>query len=203
MKNLSWKPILVLVVITAAFIYILPSVDMIVNQRPEPSLWPKKKINLGLDLQGGMHLVLEVDTEKAVESTIERLIHELRGELKSERIPLAGIKATDGAEISIRLKRQEDADRFNALLDKEFNDLEIQSQGIDNGQYTFVLNLPDKETDQIKRMAAEQALETIRNRIDQFGVSEPDIRSQGEKRILIQLPGVRDTQRAKNLIGKS
>jgi preprotein translocase subunit SecD len=66
-----------------------------------------------------------------------------------------------------------------------------------------MMDLPDKETAQIKRLAADQALETIRNRIDQFGVNEPDIRNQGENRILIQLPGIKDTDRAKALIGKT
>jgi len=67
----------------------------------------------------------------------------------------------------------------------------------------MILDLPDEETDRIKTLAVDQALETIRNRIDQFGVSEPDIRQQGTNRILIQLPGVTDTQRAKELIGKT
>ncbi|MCJ7771666.1 MAG: protein translocase subunit SecD, partial [Desulfobacterales bacterium] len=73
MKNFSWRPVLILAVILVAFIYILPTVDMVVNKKTEPTLWPHKKINLGLDLQGGMHLVLEVDVDKAVASTIERL----------------------------------------------------------------------------------------------------------------------------------
>jgi preprotein translocase subunit SecD len=67
----------------------------------------------------------------------------------------------------------------------------------------MVMDLPEEETRHIKKLATRQALETIRNRIDQFGVSEPDIRLQGEKRILIQLPGIKDTQRAKDLIGKT
>ena len=74
MKNLSWRLAIVLVVIIGAFIYILPTI--------KPTWWPHKTINLGLDLQGGMHLVLEVDTEKAVESTIERISQEIRSLLR-------------------------------------------------------------------------------------------------------------------------
>jgi preprotein translocase subunit SecD len=74
---------------------------------------------------------------------------------------------------------------------------------MDGDVLTMQIDLPDRETDQIKKLAADQALETIRNRIDQFGVSEPDIRRQGEKRILVQLPGIKDTKRAKALIGKT
>ena len=78
MKTLSWRPISVLVVIAAALIFVLPTI--------RPGMWPHKKINLGLDLQGGMHLVLEVDTDKAVEDTIERLAQELRTSLRKERV---------------------------------------------------------------------------------------------------------------------
>jgi preprotein translocase subunit SecD len=73
----------------------------------------------------------------------------------------------------------------------------------ENDSLTVTLDLPDQETDRIKELAVGQALETIRNRIDQFGVSEPDIRRQGERRLLIQLPGIKDTERAKELIGRT
>ncbi len=165
-------------------------------------MWPHKKINLGLDLQGGMHLVLEVDTEKAVESTIDRIALELRRVLKKERIRHAGVEP-DGLQFSVEIRDSEELDKFDALLDKEYPELRIVSRSEDNGINRIVLDLPDAEQDRIKKSATEQALETIRNRIDQFGVSEPDIRHQGERRILIQLPGITDTERAKDLIGKT
>jgi preprotein translocase subunit SecD len=101
------------------------------------------------------------------------------------------------------LQDQKNIDRFEKLLDKEFKDLRMVSRSTQGEILTIVMDLPDRETDQIKKLATEQALETIRNRIDQFGVSEPDIRQQGEKRILIQLPGIKDTKRAKDLIGRT
>ncbi len=196
MKNFSWKLVAVLAVIITAVIYILPTI--------KPDLWPHKKINLGLDLQGGMHLVLEVDTEKAVESTIERITQELRSLLKKEHIVHSGIDRIKGTRISLKLQDKKDnVDGFESLLNKEFKDLRMLSRSEDNGILTFVLDLPDRETGHIKKLATQQALETIRNRIDQFGVSEPDIRQQGERRILIQLPGIKDTKRAKELIGKT
>jgi len=182
-------------VIIIAIIYIIPTIN--------PTLWPHKKINLGLDLQGGMHLVLEVDTEKAVESTIERLSQEMRSLLKKEHIRHIALNRVEGSRISIKLQDQKDIDRFENLIDKEFKDLRMVSRSTQGEILTIVMDLPDKETDQIKKLATEQALETIRNRIDQFGVSEPDIRQQGEKRILIQLPGIKDTKRAKDLIGRT
>ncbi len=195
MKNISWKLILVIIVLIAAVIYILPSI--------KPTWWPHKKINLGLDLQGGMHLVLEVDTEKALESTIERIRLEIRNLLKKERIRFLSIERVNGAKISVRLQGKDNIDGFEQILNKEFKDLRLVSRSTVHGVLSIVMDLPEEETDNVKKLATRQALETIRNRIDQFGVSEPDIRLQGEKRILIQLPGIKDTERAKNLIGKT
>jgi preprotein translocase subunit SecD len=193
--NLSWRVLAVFGVMIAAIIYVLPTI--------KPSLWPHKKINLGLDLQGGMHLALEVDTDKVVEGTIERIIQEIRSLLKKDHIRYATLNRMEGNRILIKLKGQKNIDGFEKVLDKEYKNLRILSRSMDGDVLTMQIDLPDRETDQIKKMATDQALETIRNRIDQFGVSEPDIRRQGEKRILVQLPGIKDTKRAKALIGKT
>jgi preprotein translocase subunit SecD len=187
--------VIVLAVVIGALVYILPTI--------KPTWWPHKKINLGLDLQGGMHLVLEVDTEKAVQSTIERISQDIRILLRKERIRYTGIDLMEGTKISIETKGKENIEKFEALLDNEFGGMRILSRSEQDETLTVVMNLPDKEAEGIKKLATDQALETIRNRIDQFGVSEPDIRIQGEKRILIQLPGIKDRQRAKDLIGRT
>lgn len=182
-------------VIIAAIVYVLPTI--------KPALWPHKKINLGLDLQGGMHLALEVDTEKAVEGTIERIGQEIRDLCKENHIRYISLNRVQGNRILVKLQGQKNIDAFDQLLDKEFKTLRIVSRSKIDDVLSMEIDLPDKEADQIKKLATEQALETIRNRIDQFGVSEPDIRRQGDKRILVQLPGIKDTKRAKNLIGKT
>ena len=202
MKNFSWRPVLILAVILVAFIYILPTVDMVVNKKTEPTLWPHKKINLGLDLQGGMHLVLEVDVDKAVASTIERLSHDLRRELRKKRIKHKDF-TVDRLSIGFTILDPKELEIFDALLDKEFQGLQKEEKQTTEDAYHIILGLPDTEITRIKKNAVDQALETIRNRIDQFGVNEPDIRNQGEQRLLIQLPGIKDTQRAKDLIGKT
>jgi preprotein translocase subunit SecD len=195
LKVLSWRLISVIIVILAAFVYVLPTFWT--------GMWPYKKINLGLDLQGGMHLVLEVDTAKAVEDTVERITQELRSQLRKERIRVLELERVKGNQISLRVKGQENIEKFEKLLDAEFRDLRLVSRSESEDALSLRLDLPDTETAHIKRLAADQALETIRNRIDQFGVSEPDIRHQGENRILVQLPGIRDTKRAKDLIGRT
>ena len=195
MKNLSWRLIVIVAVVIVAVIYVIPTF--------RPGIWPHKKINLGLDLQGGMHLVLEVEADKAVENTVERIAQEMHETLRREHVHVNSIERRDGVNIAVSVTGDDNIKQFDALLDKEFPDLRIAKRSLNDGTLNIVLDLPDKETDRIRTMAVDQALETIRNRIDQFGVSEPDIRIQGDQRILIQLPGIRDTQRAKDLIGKT
>lgn len=182
-------------VILAAVIYILPTI--------KPGTWPHKRINLGLDLQGGMHLVLEVDTEKAIETKLELIVQELKSEMKKERVRSRGVTLENGRTISVTVNGEDNIKIFDEFLDENFKELREVSRNSANGVLNTAFDLPESETDYIRKSAVDQALETIRNRIDQFGVSEPDIRKQGQNRILIQLPGVKDTQRAKELIGKT
>ncbi len=195
MKTISWRLVLILAVFIVAFVYVIPTFN--------PSIWPHKKINLGLDLQGGMHLVLEVETEKAVESTIERFAQEIREMSRKEDIRGATVDVVDGKRLEIAIADQKMEKEFQDLLDNEFRDLRLVSKGQQGDSFKMTLDLPEDEAERIKKLAVAQALETIRNRIDQFGVSEPDIRMQGKNRILIQLPGISDTQRAKDLIGRT
>jgi preprotein translocase subunit SecD len=194
LKNFSWKLILVFAVIVATLIYVLPTF--------QPELWPHKQINLGLDLQGGMHLVLEVETSKAVESQVERILEEIRDGLRKEQIRRITLDRIEGNRISAKIEDPEALDKFNAILKKDFDFLERQPR-TEAGVSTIILQMSAKEAKEIEKLAVDQALETIRNRIDQFGVAEPDIRRQGENRILIQLPGIKDTDRAKDLIGRT
>jgi preprotein translocase subunit SecD len=123
--------------------------------------------------------------------------------LKKERIRTLGIERVEAVKLAVNVAGRGQYQRFEEMLDEEFPDLRIADRSDTDGVLEITLDIPDKETDHIRKLAVDQALETIRNRIDQFGVSEPDIRIQGERRILIQLPGIKDTQRAKDLIGKT
>ncbi|MFH0725066.1 MAG: protein translocase subunit SecD [Pseudomonadota bacterium] len=194
MRSISWKLVANVGVFLAAIIYILPSIK---------PMWPHTKINLGLDLRGGMHLILEVESEKAVEGTVERLGQELKSLLKKEQIRYKQIERINNNQLRVTLGATDTIKPFEAVLSKDFPLLRERSRTTQGEEPSFIYDLPDKEAQHIKTMATEQALETIRNRIDQFGVSEPDIRRQGENRLLIQLPGITDTNRAKDLIGKT
>ena len=195
MKRFSIRLVMVLAVIIAAVVYVIPTF--------KPEIWPHRKINLGLDLQGGKHLVLEVNTEKAVEAAVERNFQEIRDLVKRNQVQGATVERSGALKITVHVQGKENADKFKLLLDKELRDLRITNRREEADLFAAVFDLPDKESDHIKKMSVDQALETIRNRVDQFGVSEPDIRRQGDNRILIQLPGIQDTQRAKDLIGRT
>jgi len=164
-----------------------------------PDWWSKYRVNLGLDLQGGMHLVLGVDLDEASRGVMERVSDEIRDNLtdKHIRIRKANVTGIDTLELTLISKRKvEDAKQS---LISDFPQMDIDS----NASGNIVLKLKKAELDFIKKYAVDQGIETIRNRVDALGVSEPTIQKQGENRILVQLPGIKDPERAIGLIGKT
>ena len=153
---------------------------------------PNKGIVLGLDLQGGLHLVFEVEGDKAVEITTDRYASRLR-ELFAKKNLTANVTVS-GLTITVTPS--------NTDIIKVVEDNYPTLATVETGT-RLVYKISDKEAGRIKDTSADQALETIRNRIDQFGVSEPTIHRQGENEIVVQLPGVKDPKRAIDLIGKT
>jgi preprotein translocase subunit SecD len=202
LKSLIWRSAIVGLLLLAAFIYLTPTLT-----RDLPVWWgkflPTEKIRLGLDLQGGMHLSLEVETLKAVESSLERDLDELKSELRKAKIRYTGLKRIETEGIAVTLMRDEDVQAFQELLQRRYPDYTLNKLSSVEGQTPLRIVLSQTARAHIVKLAADQALETIRNRIDQFGVTEPDIMPQGEDRILIQLPGIKDPKRAVELIGKT
>ncbi len=201
-KNLKWTAILICAVIAIAVIYLVPTITTV------PLWWednlPSEKISLGLDLQGGMHLLLEVEAEKAVENSIERYASDLEELLFDERIPFDHVSKISPSRIEAVIIDPSTMDRFQDLIQKRFSILKpVGKPIIMQDSATYIMEINSSEQAYIKKLAVDQAIETIRNRIDQFGVSEPVIQRQGKDRILIQLPGVKDPKRAINLIGKT
>ena len=201
-KNIKFRVIVAAVVCLGALFYLLPSLtdDL-------PSYWKdyltKDKIHLGLDLQGGTHLVLEVDTEKALEGSLERTANNLKETLMENKVRFRSIEHKKGNTITIEMQDSAAAKGLSTILKDNFADLEITASETTEGRETTTLKFKEKRAAELKKLAVEQSLETIRNRIDQFGVSEPEIIPEGNDRIIVQLPGVKDTARAKNLIGKT
>jgi len=158
-----------------------------------------QRINLGLDLQGGMHLVLEVEAEKAVDSTTERLVAEVTEALTKTGVQKAEVRKIGREQLMVRVP---DPGRGSVVTEalKEFPSLVPAGT---QGGTEFIYAFEQQRVRRILENALDQALETIRNRVDQFGVAEPTIQRQGSRNIVVELPGIKDPARALQLIGKT
>ena len=198
-KSLKLRFALVMTFLVVSVIFCLPNLI-----EPE-GIWkkylPSDKIHLGLDLKGGMHLLLELDTSKLIDNVMDRRISALKDDMIADGVRFLGIEKRAG-EIVVTV-RQDQKEQFYNLVGNKYPDLRAGDTKVE-GEYLHAgLVLPDSEIMALEDNALSQALETIRNRIDQFGVSEPVIVKQGENQILVQLPGVKDPERALELIGRT
>jgi preprotein translocase subunit SecD len=192
-QKILWKVILMGLTILLAVIFFLPNTPVFQYM---PEWWktnmPSKGIVLGLDLRGGLHLVYEVEGDKAVEITTERYVSTIKGILAKRNLSADVTKS--GSDIVVSPSTPE----IRKAIEDNYPTLSaVEAVG------KLVYKLSAQEEKRIKDNAADQALETIRNRIDQFGVSEPTILRQGENEIVVQLPGVKDPKRAVDIIGRT
>jgi preprotein translocase subunit SecD len=201
-KGTGWRISLIGIFVLLSFLYLTPTLVTTL-----PSWWkgllPKDKIHLGLDLQGGTHLVLEVDTLKAVEGTLDIVATDLEDTLNSKNLRFKRIVRSGSDKVSVVLYEKGTAETVQKLLKDKYPGYEQTPAHDDGGFVALELRINDKDSQDRKDKAVQQALETIRNRIDQFGVSEPTIQREGINHIVVQLPGIKDPQRAIDLIGKT
>ena len=186
----------------AALLYLLPT---FVKSLPDwwSNILPSDKIHLGLDLQGGSHLVLEVKVDKAIENNVERVRGDLANAFREKGVSGVNVERVEGTVLHITVPSA-NAERLRGVLKSDFAYLvEAKPPQTTASGSEFFLTLSKEEMRSLRDYAVDQSLETIRNRIDQFGVSEPIIQRQGQTNILIQLPGIQDPQRAKEIIGKT
>jgi len=170
-----------------------------------PGVWKRNfdPIHLGLDLQGGMHLVLGVEVDKAVESSVDTLSDEIEAVLTEKDIIYRRLERRGVDGLALTVYDQQAAAEVDALIVEQYVNLEPVSSGNVDSFIEKTYRLSTAEVDDIRESAIRQALETLRNRVDEFGVSEPVLQRQTGNRILIQLPGVDDPDRAIELIGKT
>ncbi|MDD5277534.1 MAG: protein translocase subunit SecD [Methylovulum sp.] len=152
---------------------------------------------LGLDLRGGVHFLLEVDMDAAVKQAEERYNDDVRQALRTAGIHYQSV-AKDAEYIKVKLKSADDKPAFMAVLNKDFRTLDVTEPA---AQDEVWLQLSEPETNEIKKFAVAQNMTTLRNRVNELGVAEPVIQQQGDNRIMVQLPGVQDTTRAKEILG--
>jgi preprotein translocase subunit SecD len=181
-KGLQWKLLLTVAVVALAIVLAYP---------------PGKKIKPGLDLKGGIHLVLQVITDDAITIETDQEIVRLQDQLKKKNVPFKAIVKGGPGKFTIQEFGADQEATIKDILDENFQEWDSSFIG-----GTVSLSLKDPVARYLRDQAVNQALETIRNRVDQFGVSEPMIQRQGlaGDRILVELPGIEDTERAKDLI---
>ena len=158
-------------------------------------------MKLGLDLRGGVHFLMQVDTETALRNRQDGTLQDLRIRLREENIRYNQASVEEDSSIFLKfnnLQAKEKAEEFIIDNYAQFN-LPLTS----NGENSIQLYLSEAEIDQIESDAIDQNLTTLRNRVNELGVSEPIVQRQGKKRIVVQLPGIQDTAAAKNILGKT
>ncbi len=196
MSSLGGRILLFTGLLVASLIVIVPTFAAV------PSWWPwKQPVRLGLDLQGGTHLLYQVEIDQALDSTVERISRDVERELREANVGAFTVDRS-GRTLQIRLSNRDKRSEVRRLLEERFTNLTItDSAGTDAPDLT--LELRPAEVLRIRDGAVDQALDIMRNRIDQFGVAEPTLQAQGDDQIVVQLPGIQDPQRAKDLIGRT
>ncbi|MDE5833360.1 MAG: protein translocase subunit SecD [Desulfovibrio sp.] len=200
--GLRWRLLISIAVFILCVVYALPSVPGLGTAMR--NILPDSRINLGLDLKGGIHLTLGVETEKAVSNALAIAGQDIRRMAQDEKIVILRPRVVGGDNLEFILPRAENEDKLRQLLGRHFPQLVFEEpQKGESGQFRFLGRFTPEETNRLEEMALDQALRTIRNRIDQFGVAEPDIRKQTGNRIQVQLPGVSDPRRAVQILGQT
>ncbi len=154
---------------------------------------------LGLDLRGGVHFLMEVDMDAAVSQAEERYVGELRTLLRGEKIRYVSIGRQPG-KLVVKFRSAAERDEAMRLIHKEFRSLLLE-EGQEGDRFLIYGRLDKNEKQAVRKFALEQNITTLRNRVNELGVAEPVIQQQGDNRVVVQLPGVQDTARAKEILG--
>ncbi len=201
-SSLRWRLALVAFVAVLGLTFFLPSLDQ-VRESPLGAFLPSNQVSLGLDLKGGIHLTLGVEVDKALANSLSQMGQDLKSVAQEKEMTIIRLNLLEGKRLEFVLARPEKKADFDELLAKQFPVLAIERTDIvDDGKIKYTVAFTPAHKKQLSEMTVEQAVKTIRNRIDQFGVAEPDIRKAGD-RIQVQLPGLKDPERAMDIIGKT
>jgi len=160
-----------------------------------------KKITLGLDLQGGLHMLLGIKSEIAIESRIKSMAASVKYIFDDEEIIFDELRIVEHKEITFELLDKDDVVKAKALLKKELEGTVLSENGL-----KFTLKMTEEEIERTKANAISQAVDTIRNRLNEFGLAEPTVAKQGEDKILVEVPGIKtqaDEQRIRELIARA
>lgn len=158
-------------------------------------------MNLGLDLRGGVHFLMEVDMEAAVDRRLDVFASEIKRKLREERIRYRGGEAKEG-QLRLVFSRESVRDKAASLVSSEYDQFR-ENYRTSGDDFLLELTLNQQSASEIRKHALDQNLTTLRNRVNELGVAEPLIQQQGSDRIVVQLPGVQDTAEAKRVLGST
>ena len=180
--------------------------DLIValNLAPTTPQWLKnigaKPMKLGLDLRGGVHFLMEVDTKTALTNRLNGTLQDLKIKLRQEEIRYVSVFVDKDQSIKLKTRNQNELNSAVNLIEENYPQFSLSSVDRD---FLISMQLNEEEIENIEADAIDQNLTTLRNRVNELGVSEPIVQRQGKKRIVVQLPGIQDTAEAKKILGKT
>ncbi len=193
-----WQVFVILAVLLAGVVFAAPNLLPRDATEKLPDWVPSQQINLGLDLQGGSYLLLEVDIDSVIREQMEGLVDGIRLELRREKIGYTGL-GVSGDAVVFSLRDPSRIDEVRQIVRDIRDDVLVSAE--ETGR--FEVRFTDQALIERRNSVIEQSIEVVRRRIDETGTREPSIQRQGDQRILIQLPGVRDPERIKALLGKT
>ena len=196
-KNIGWRIAVIAVITVIGIIWTVPNfIDA------AKVWWPtNNRMVMGLDIQGGLHLVLRVDVAGALKQEIARMSGTLRDEFAKDKIPVQSV-TSEHVDSKDRLIIVSTADQVDAIT-KKLTAIYGTTLATSTSGGTVTAEFTELHVREFKKGTIDRAIETIRNRIDEFGVAEPSITAQGDDRVLVQLPGIQDATNAKELINKT
>jgi len=207
-KTLNYRVVLFAFALLFGIVFSLPNfIDIACADDPktlevdESNKTCGKKITLGLDLQGGLHMLLGIKAEVAIESRIKSMAGTIKYIFDDEEIIFDELRMVEGAKITFELLDSDDVTKARALLVKEIEGTTLTANGL-----KFSLEMTAEEKMRTEQNAIQQAVDTIRNRLNEFGLAEPTVAKQGEDKILVEVPGIKtqeDEQRIRELIARS
>jgi len=192
MKTLNFRIILFIFALIFGVVFSIPSLTQSDSG---------KKITLGLDLQGGLHMLLGIKSDVALESRNKSMAASVRYIFDDAEIIFDGLRIVDGKQITFELLDKDDVEKAKTLLTKELEGTSLTQNGL-----KFSLEMTPEEVERTKQNAIKQAVDTIRNRLNEFGLAEPTVAKQGEDKILVEVPGIKtqaDEQRIRELIARA
>jgi len=193
----KWKIILIVLVSVLGVAFATPNFLSKQTLQSLPDWLPNKQVSLGLDLQGGSHLLVEVDTDAVIKEYFEATVDQMRATLRKAKIRYTGL-GVSGLSATVQIRDKNAVEKASDLIKGIDRSMDVSVNG-----NRVIVRLNDSELKLRRASAVQKSIEIIRRRVDETGTKEPTIQQQGTGRILVQLPGVDDPERIKKLIGQT